>query len=73
MLKDKIPTETTVFVVDALHRGAAIRTALDQNAGRRRGSNPEAVIAAQVIEELGGKNNLGESEYRVEVKYEVEE
>lgn len=73
MLKDQVVTETSSWVVNGLHRGAAIRAALDQNAGRRGGSDPEAVVAVEIVEELGGKNDLGESEYRVEVTYEVED
>lgn len=73
MLKNQVATETKSWVVEGLHRGAAIRAALDQNAGRQSGSNPEAVVAVEIVEELGGKNDLGESEYRVEVTYELED
>ena len=73
MLKDEAATETSSWVVDGLHRGAAIRAALDDNATRRRGSGAEAVVAVEIVEEIAGKNDSGESEYRVEVTYEIED
>lgn len=70
MIKNEVETESNSWAVEGLHRGAAIRAALDENA--IRSYDPEAVVAVEIVEELDGKNDMGESKYRVKVTYELD-
>jgi hypothetical protein len=63
VLSDQIETKTRTLTVQQINRGAAIGSAIDQHCDG--GSDFEAVVAVEVIEELSGGG------YLVEITYEM--